>query len=156
STVGLSFVAASSSGLSRLARSARFAEGGGSSPANSGSDDGGWIARGQPSRCSRSQRPRIPHTGDALRDVVVVQTGMPKTSRLRSILVPLLHPIPFGRHKADAEEGLRRVVLEVPRDAREGLNRRDNGRESLQDLVAPDQAEDGRVVIDPPPPFTGR
>src|SRR5262249_1537843 len=40
-------------------RSARFADGGASSPVNSDGGDGGWIAGGQRSRCNRSQRPRI-------------------------------------------------------------------------------------------------
>src|SRR5215510_7043639 len=89
-------------------------------------------------------------SGDASREVVVLQAGTLEPSRLRSILVPLLHPVAFGRHKTDAQKRLRRFVVEVSRDAGKGLNRRDHGGEGPQRRVLSDQTQDRRVVIDAP------
>src|SRR5262249_55673043 len=69
-----------------------------------------------------------PSSGDTLREVVVLQTGVLETSRLRSVLIPPLHMIAIGRHETDAEKRLRRVVVKVSSDACKRLNRRDDSR----------------------------
>src|SRR5579859_7065879 len=67
------------------------------------------------------------------------------------MLVPSAHGYPVGRHKADAEERLGRIVAarEIARDPHQRLRRRQHAHHRLQHRIAANHAHHTAIIVDP-------